>query len=213
MQYIIKFFKKHPELEPFFPFPHAVIAEKIMLKNYDLLNAKKASIDLSCQDSEEFLNIVESSLTKEFERKNEIEDKAKSSLFVITLSLTFILSSLTFFYDKCSWIIPKTIVLTILSLGVIFLLLSGITSIKTLSIGGYNDLYIHGRLSGNYENLKIVYRSKKEDINVLYECIRLNEILTNIKANYMHVTLVGIKNGIIFIALFFVLAVINYSLI
>ena len=90
-----------------------------------------------------------------------------------------------------------------------FLAFFCITSIRALYLKGYNDIYIDGRLSGEYENLQIIVRSVEEEINILYECIKLNQILTNIKGNFVEVTFVGIRNGITLIAIFFTLAVLN----
>lgn len=209
MENIKKFFNYYQPFEFLFPFPNAFISEIIMLKNYDELDARTACINFGGHDANNILEMIESYHAKEYKRKDEIEDKAKSSLFVITLSLTFILSSLTFIYNN-NWVIPHVIILTSLIIGVVFLILSGITAIKSLVITGYSDIYLDGRLTGDYENLQVINRSKEEEINILYECVKLNEISTNIKENYMFATITGIRNGIIFITLFFILAALNY---
>jgi len=209
MDDIIRFFKDHQKLESYFPFPYAYIAENEMKKIYEDLNEKHAKIHVYGQNKKEFLKLIQSYLEKEYQRKDDVEDKAKSSVFIIALSLSFILSSLTFIYSKPIWIIPKLVILSILIVGVIFLVLSSITSIKALFLKGYNDLYLDGRLSGEYNDLEIIERSIDEEINILYECIKLNEILTNIKVNYVDVTFAGIRNGVTLIAVFFILTVLN----
>lgn len=69
---------------------------------------------------DEFFEIVKKHHEKEFERKGVIEDKAKSSLFIVTLSITLILGSLSFVNsDKIMF--PKFL-LIFLIMGVIYII-------------------------------------------------------------------------------------------
>ena len=211
VQFISIFYKKYSRVAFIFPFPHVLIAERIMKKNYAKLTNKKANIDIIGHDVKKLSKMIESYHYKEYKRKEQIEDKAKTSLFIITLSLTFILSSLTFIYTN-QWLIPREIILLSLIIGVVFLILSGITAIKSLSVTEYNDIYLDGRVTGDYNKLQIINISEKEELDLLYECVKLNEIITTIKENYYFATITGIRNGIFFITIFFILGAINFIL-
>lgn len=206
------FYENYGPLEFIFPIPNVFVAERIMNQNYKELDEKNAHISIEKDDVEETYNLIASYHTKEYERKEQIEDKAKTSLFVVTLSLTFVLSSLTFIYSNI-WVVPRKIILASLLIGVSFLILAGITAIKSLSVAKYNDIYLDGRVVGDYNNLKVAEMSKEKEINYLYECVKLNEIITNVKENYYFATITQIRNGIIFISGFFILAAINFILV
>ena len=108
MDKIKNFFRRYPNLEEYIPFPYAYLAEESMQEKYNELDNKTAKINMEDHDSKEFIKIIQMELEKEYERKKVIEDKAKSSIFVIALSLTFILSSLSFIYSKTFWIVSET---------------------------------------------------------------------------------------------------------
>ena len=67
-------------------------------------------------------------------------------------------------------VFPKFLIIFLI-MGVIFIIISGITSIKALHMSPYSDLYIDGIITGDYDNLKIKKMTKLEEIEEIYECI------------------------------------------
>jgi len=202
-------------LENLVPHLYAFLIENKLERRIQVLSEKKANIEISDSDVDEFFEIVKKNHEKEFERKGVIEDKARSSLFVVTLAITLILGSLSFVNsDKIMF--PKFL-LIFLIIGVIYLIFSGITAIKALHMKPYNDIAIDNIIVGQnykdlskvYDNLSISKMSKKTELSEIYECIKLNQLLTTIKSNYVEVTFLGIRNGLILVAIFFILDAIS----
>lgn len=95
----------------------------------------------------------------------------------------------------------------ILILGVILLFLSGITAIKAFNIGEYHDIYLNDRIREDGTRLNIVETPQEDKVSVLYKIVKLNQLTTNIRTNYVYATFIGIRNGIILVSIFFILAV------
>lgn len=191
--------------------PHldAYLAGRKLNSNLKKLEKKEANIEFEEREKEEILKIIKKYHVDEFKRKNVMEDKAKSSLFIIAISITFFLGSFNFINETGTLISLeiKIILALIMIFGVIYLLLSGITSIMALYNKGYYDIYLDKKFIGNYEKIVPVDLSAEEQIKIFYESAKLNQILTNIKSNYVAATLIGIRNGIILITLFFISSV------
>ncbi len=200
--------KHKSSLEGLIPHIYGFLTENMLEAQIQDLFPKKAKIKIDDSEVDEFFEIVKNHHEKEFERKGVIEDKAKSSLFIVTLSVTLILGSLNFInVDKIMF--PKFL-LVFLIIGVIYIIFSGITAIKALHMKPYNDIVINSLIIGeDYDNLTAVKMPKKTELSETYECIRLNQLLTIIKSNYVEVTFLGIRNGLILVATFFILDAIN----
>lgn len=188
-----------------YPHIYAFYAEKI-LKNkvHELKVNFKITED---QNLNEFIKELEDYHKKEVERKKLIEDKAKSSLFVIAISVTLILGSLNFFRDiKGEPNFLYIISLFSLFLGLIYLLLSGISSIQALTIKEFYDIYVDDRIEVTEGIQNIKNFDIKDQIEQIYKNIKLNQSITNIRSNYVSATFIGIRNGIILMSLFFIIA-------
>lgn len=203
-------------LQIFVPFIPAFRSETKLKKKIEKLNDEHAYIEINGNNEDDLLEIVREHHHREFDRDNKIEDKAKSSLFIVTLSITFILGSLNYINGVNTWIIPEIIVLIVLIIGVFYLVFAAVTSIKTIHATPSYDIYIDNRIEGFkssfHDNLKMVKINKKQEINTLYECIKLNELWMIIKLNFMDATFAGLRNGIILVSVFFILVVINVIL-
>lgn len=192
------------------PHFYAFRAEKILTKKVRKLKETDYEI---IQDNEpepdEILKEINEFHQKEKDRKGTVEDKVKACLFIIALTITLILGSLNFIkgVDPATPFYLSGIVTLIL--GVIFLFLSGITAIKAFNIGEYHDIQIYDRVREDGTKLNIINTSKEEKISLLYKIIKLNQLTTNIRSNYVYATFIGIRNGIILISIFFILAVTN----
>lgn len=100
------------------------------------------SVDISKSvDKQKYVEILEKELKAQLERKKGIEDKAKSILFAITLTVTiliFSLNSLKLSYNNWFDYIP----LFILIISVFCLMLSACLSLKALELKEYNYLFV-----------------------------------------------------------------------
>ncbi len=185
---------------------YAFWAEKILRNKIKKLKEKEFNIKIGKnQDLDEFVKELTEHHHKEIERKKVIEDKAKASLFIIALSITLILGSLGFIKGRGVTLEPH--ILLILTTGVIYLLLSGITSIRALNIREFYDIYLENRIEENRGNLNIMSLDNQDRIARFYKIINLNQLMTMIRSNYVYATFIGIRNGIILLSLFFILVV------
>ena len=158
-------------------------------------------------DPDEILKDLNEFHQREKGRKGTVEDKAKACLFIIALTITLILGSLTFIKGGEPGTPFYLTGIVILILGVIFLCLSGITAIKALNVREYHDIQLHDRVGEDGTKLNIIKVEREEKISLLYKIIKLNQLTTNIRSNYVYATFIGIRNGIILISIFFILAV------
>jgi hypothetical protein len=159
------------------------------------------------QDRDKILKELNEFHQQEKGRKGTVEDKAKACLFIIALTITLILGSLNFIKGVepgTPFYLPGIVILII---GVIFLFLSGITAIKALNVREYHDIQLHNRVREDGTKLNIIKEEREERISLLYKIIKLNQLTTNIRSNYVYATFIGIRNGIILISIFFILAV------
>jgi len=140
-------------------------------------------------------------------RKQIIDDKAKASLFIIALSITIILGSLSFIKDPGSRLITTLPVLLLLIIGILYLLLSGVTAIKAFNIREYYSIYLRDRIKEDNGQLAVAKIDNDDLICRHYKNIKLNELTNNIRNNYVYATFAGIRNGIILISIFFIVAV------
>ncbi len=190
------------------PHFYAFRAEKILTKKTKEEKEKDYDIIQNDEpDSAEILKEVNEFHQKEKGRKGTVEDKAKACLFIIALTITLILGSLNFIKGAASgtpFYLPGIVILI---LGVIFLFLSGITAIKAFNIGEYHDIQIYDRVKEDGTKLNIINTPDGEKISFLYKIIKLNQLTTNIRTNYVYATFIGIRNGIILVSIFFILAV------
>ena len=86
-------------------------------------------------------------------------------------------------------------------------MLSGITSIAALNIREFYDLYLNEIIDKSGDSYNAKAQDDVEIINKLYKYINLNQMITNISANYIYATFIGIRNGIMLIGAFFIIIV------
>ena len=195
-------------LQSIVPNLYAFSAEKILQKKVQEVNEKNFHIEKNENlDAKKIIEELKEYHQKESKRKEIIEDKAKASLFIIALSVMLILGSLNFIENSDDSIILKFSELFILVLGIIYLLLSGITAIKAINIRKFYDVYLNDEIEESESRLKVIRLDEKDRIILLYRIIQLNQLITNIRSNYVYATFVGIRNGIILISLFFIIIV------
>ena len=145
---------------------------------------------------------------KEVERKRSIEEKAKSSLFVVALSVTISMTILGLLKDfHLAGITIAAVVLFLVAL--LYLILASITAIKAINIGEFHSLSLSHFIEREDGSLKRTRISDAEKAVDLYKYLKLNQRTNNIKANYVYATFIGIRNGIVLLALFFFILLVS----
>ena len=137
--------------------------------------------------------------------KRDIEGKAKINLLGITLSFSIVFTGLTFILGHGSTLFQSTlnkfIAFPLFVIGIIYLILSGLISLKVYRIGEWNDITIDDELV-----------EKAERAAILKNCLEKNEIILINKRNYTYVSQMLIRNGIIAISIFIIALVIQMIL-
>lgn len=154
------------------------------------------SADISkSKDKQKDIEILEIELKVQLERKKVIEDKAKSILFAITLTVTiliFSINSLKLSYNNWVNYIP----LFILIISIFYLTVSACLSLKALELKEYNYLF----LIKNDDKSKKIELIKDDDKTVLSNAIKikvLNDLRITKIANYVSIAYLLIRNGIV----------------
>ncbi|MBI4776443.1 MAG: hypothetical protein HY788_20090 [Deltaproteobacteria bacterium] len=193
-------------LQNLVPHFYAKAAERKIKKQQDLFEKENINF-LANEDCDILRQALLSHNLKERERKRAIDDKAKASLSIVTLAITIVIASLSLLQNQKSIFDINPAALVLLIFGVIYLLLSGITSMTALSIRKFYDVYIDEIVEKSGDSYNIKVQSDIEIINKLYKYVRSNQMITNITANYIYATFAGIRNGIILIGAFFIISV------
>ena len=187
---------------------YVFILYKKLRKKIQDLNQKDQLFEIkSKKDLDESINILKSIYEREFNRKKTVEDKAKSSLFIVSLTISFTLGSLGFL--NSIGLISEGYILILLIIGLIYLMLSGINCINVLGITEYYDVHPNNQIIETESQL-IFNNFKKEEIaNYLYKINKLNELIVQIKTNFAYSTFIGIRNGMVFLTIFFITIILN----
>lgn len=188
--------------------PHlcAIQDEKEINKKIDIIKKFDYNIKMK-EDLGELNNFLQEYRLREMNRKDIIEDKAKSSLFVITLSITVLIGILKFVGEND--IINATTMLYLI-IGLIYFVLSGITAVEAIVPKPFNDIYLAHKMGYvELEEHEIFIKTTKEtEIKKIYKNIRLNEFVIMKKTNYTEATFRGIIVGTLFIAASFIIMII-----
>ncbi len=190
---------------------YVIVLNNKLRKMIKELNQKDQLFEIkSKKNLDELINVLKSIYDRELNRKKIVEDKAKSSLFIISLTISFTLGSLGFL--NSIGLISEVYILILLIIGLIYLILSGINCISVLGIAGYYDIHPNNQIIES-ENQLILNNFKKEEIaNHLYTINKLNKLLVQIKTNFAYSTFIGIRNGMIFLTIFFITIILNIIL-
>lgn len=166
------------------------------------------SVDISTSiDKKKYIEILEKELKTQLERKKGIEDKAKSILFAITLTVTiliFSVNSLKLSYNNWFDYIP----LSILIVSICCLIVSACFSLKALELKEYNYLFVI-KNDNNTKNIELII---KEDETALIDAIKtkaLNDFRITKIGNYVSIAYSLIRNGIIGFALVLIILMLH----
>jgi hypothetical protein len=166
------------------------------------------SVDISKSvDKQKDIELLEKELKAQLERKKGIEDKAKSILFAITLTVTiliFSINSLKLSYNNWFDYIP----LSILTISVFCLIVSACMSLKALELKEYNYLFV----IKNDDNAQKIELIKNDEETALADAIKtktLNDFRITKIGNYVSSAYSLIRNGVIGFALVLIILMIH----
>lgn len=182
--------------------------EKILKEKIEELRNRSFEIKIEGElDETTLVDEIKTYHKDESTRRLIIDDKAKANLFIIALSVTIILGSLSFIKDPGNKFVTTLPVLLLLIVGVAYLLLAGITAIKALNIREFYDIYLRDLVTEADGRLNVAKISNEDLICKHYKNTKLNELTNIIKSNYVYATFIGVRNGILLISIFFIIAV------
>ncbi|MCP9751074.1 hypothetical protein EGI32_08825 [Ferruginibacter sp. HRS2-29] len=200
--YNIKYFI----LQHIFPGFYATHANKIVAKNYD--KQHNFDVDLTAitaGQEKDYIEQVKADIKEQHDRKKIIEDKAKSLLFIITVSITAITFSLTYL-NSLEINVPQTIALILLGVSILYFVLGTIRALQTLNIRKFH--VIQTAIEITDVNYKLT--AKKNDIDFLKELIKSkqqNDLINIQLSNYTYASFTLIRNGIILFVSFFIMTI------
>jgi hypothetical protein len=196
--------------ENIYPNIYAFLAQRKIKRRIEQLKQKGLNLvipDSKELDLDEFNKELEEYRDSENDRKKVIDDKAKSSLFVVTLSITVILAGLNFIKDGKVTFRPPLLLLMIV--GVAYFVLSAITAVRALNVREFYTLGPDDWIDQAQEQPTVMSLQKLTRVKMLYAAVKANELTLNIKTNFVDATFIGIRNGIILLSLAFIIAVGN----
>ncbi len=193
-------------LQHIFPGFYASYANNIVAKNYDKQNNYDVDLTAIKADQEkEYIEQVKTDFKEQNERKKLLEDKAKSLLFIITVSITAITFSLNYI-NNLETNIPQTIALLVLCISIIYFVFGTIRTLQAINIRRFN--VIKTEIEITEECYKLI--KNKSDTDFLKELIKsqkLNELTYVQKLNYTYAAFTLIRNGIILFVSFFIMTI------
>lgn len=144
---------------------------------------------------------------KQDDRRKTIDEKAKSSLFIIALSTTLMLGGVNLMNDgKLAFRSPLVVIMVV---GLAYFVLAGITAVKALIVGGFYDFQLDDRVRPADKEVTVGGLEKERKARFLYFSLKLNEFIIERRTNLLHATLTGIRNGVVLLVAGFIVVVGN----
>jgi hypothetical protein len=188
-------------LEQIIPGFHAKRANKTVSKFYDdRANFEVDTTDVKGKETE-YIEQLKSDLKEQHDRKKIIEDKAKSLLFIIAVSITAITFSLTYL-NSISINLSQIVALVFLGISILYFVQGVIKALQTLNIRQFH--VIQADVEITQTNFKL--SAKKSDEEFLKDLIKSkqqNDLINIRLSNYTFASFNLIRNGIIFFVVFF----------
>jgi len=191
-------------LQHIFPGFYATYANNIVAKIYD--KQQNFDVDVTAITSgqeKDYIEQVKADLKEQHDRKKTIEDKAKSLLFIITVSITAITFSLNYL-NTLEINVLQIIALIILGLSILYLVLGTIRAIQTLNIRQFHVIQTAVEITD--QNYKLT--AKKSDTDFLKELIKSkqqNDLINIRLSNFTYASFTLVRNGIILFVSFFIM--------
>jgi len=190
-------------LQHIFPGFYAAYANGIVSKNQQ--NQKGFDVDLTAittEQEKEYIDQVKADLKEQHDRKKIIEDKAKSLLFILAVSITAITFSLTYL-KSIYFNVYQIIALIFLGTSISYFISGVIRALQTLNIRPFNVIQAEVEITDS--SYKLIARKNDNDfLKVLIKKKQLNDLTNVCLANYTYASFSLIRNAIIFFVMFFV---------
>lgn len=193
-------------LQHIFPGFYASYTNSIVSKNYDKQNSFDVDLTAITAGQEKvYIEQIKADFKEQNERKKLLEDKAKSLLFIITVSITAITFSLNYI-NTLETNIPQTIAMVILCISIMYFVFGTIRTLQAINIRRFNVIQTEIKITEEcYELIK-----NKSDTDFLKELIKsqkMNELTYVQKLNYTYAAYTLIRNGIILFVSFFIMTI------
>ncbi len=191
-------------LQHIFPGFYATYANNIVTKNYD--KQQNFDVDITAISSgqeKDYIEQIKADLKEQHDRKKIIEDKAKSLLFIITVSITAITFSLNYL-NTLQINTLQIIALIILGLSISYFVLGTIRAIQTLNIRQFHVIQTAVEITD--QNYKLT--AKQPDTDFLKDLIKSkqhNDLINIRLSNFTYASFTLIRNGIFLFGLFFIM--------
>lgn len=188
-------------LEQIVPGFHAERANKKVSQFYNDRENFDVDITAVTNNEKEYIKQLEADLKEQHDRKKIIEDKSKSLLFIIAVSITAITFSLTYL-NSITYNISQIVALVFLGISIFYFVQGVIKALQTLNIRQFNVIQAEVEITD--QNYKL--NAKKSDSDFLKElikCKQQNDLINIRLSNYTFASFNLIRNGIIFFVLFF----------
>jgi len=193
-------------LQHIFPGFYATYANNIVAKNYEKQNNFDVDLtEIKVGQEEDYIEQVKADLKEQHDRKKIIEDKAKSLLFIITVSITAITFSLNYL-DTLEISVLQTIALIVLGVSILYFVLGTIRALQTLNIRKFHVVQTAIEITDS--NYKLT--QKKAELDFLKELIKSkqqNDLINIQLSNYTYASFTSIRNGIVLFVSFFILTI------
>jgi len=188
-------------LEQVVPGFHAKRANKTVSESYDKRAKFEVDITAVTGKETEYIEQLKADLKEQHDRKKIIEDKAKSLLFIIAVSITAITFSLTYL-NSISINLPQIIALIFLGISILYFVQGVIKAIQTLNIKPFH--VIQAEVEITEQNFKLSAKQSDDDfLKNLIKSKQQNDLINIRLSNYTFASFNLIRNGIICFVVFF----------
>jgi len=188
-------------LEQIFPGFHAGRSNKKVTDTYNKQQNFDVDLTAITGDKKEYIDQVKADLKDQHDRKKIIEDKAKSLLFIIAVSITAITFSLTYL-NSITFNIYQIVALLFLGISILYFVQGVIKALQTLNIRQFH--VIQAEIEITEQNFKLSAKQLDDDfLKDLIKSKQQNDLINIRLSNYTFASFNLIRNGIIFFVVFF----------
>lgn len=195
-------------LEQVLPGFHAGRSNRKVESIYE--SRKDFEVDLTAIGSwreKEYIEQIKLDLKQQHERKKIIEDKVKSLLFIIAVSITAITFSLNYL-QSITYNSYQIIALFFLGVSVLYFVQGVVRALQVLNIRQFH--IVQAEVEITEKNYRLL--AKKSDSSFLRELIKSkqqNDLINIRLSNYAFASFNLIRNGVIFFVVFFAVTVVG----
>lgn len=158
--------------------------------------------NINDDDVENYIEQVENDLDAQRDRKKSIEDKAKSLLSIIAVSITAITFSLNYL-NSIIFSGYQIVAVCILFISIIYFIMGAIRALQTLNIRKFYIIQANVEIGTD----KFKLHKNPEPKNLLENLIKkkqLNDLINVRLSNYAYASFNLIRNGIVMFVVFFI---------